>query len=108
MIKAERDFTQVKVEKLLRHSTIHIEPMFSVTPKAFDAIQVVTPLRTASLFPDDDMLAAHTQRGISLPVIRVVETSRQSMCDDQPLKLSTSATFDGEDPDHTVALKDAK
>ncbi len=50
VVEAIRKFCQIKMHKLLRHSAIHVEPMFGVTPKAFDAEDVVTPTRdTVSL-----------------------------------------------------------
>jgi hypothetical protein len=50
MIEAKRKFSQVKVEKLLRHSAIYVEPMLGITPEAFNAIETIPTFGTASLF----------------------------------------------------------
>lgn len=104
MIESERDFTQVKVEELLRHAAIHVELMLSVAPEAFDAVDVVAPARPAALFPDDDVRAAYAERCISLPVVRVVEAG-QSVHDDQAFEFGAPAPLDRKDTDYAVALK---
>src|SRR5437763_1292204 len=108
MIEAERDFTQVKVEELLRHAAVHVEPMFGIAPEAFDPVDVVAPTRPAALLPDDDVRAANTQAGISLPVVRVVEAAGQGVRDDQAFEFGAPAPLDREDTDDAVALKDAE
>ena len=108
MIKAKRDFAQVKMEKLLRHSAIHIKPMLGIAPEAFNAIDVVSAAGSPFLLADDDMLAAHCQRSVSLPVIRVVEAARQCVSDDQAGQLNTPSPFDREYPHQAVAFEDAE
>jgi hypothetical protein len=49
MIEAERDFTQVKMEELLRHAAVHVKPMFGIAPEVLDAVDVVAPARPAAL-----------------------------------------------------------
>jgi Mg-chelatase subunit ChlD len=64
------------MEELFRHSAMVIEPMLSITPEAFNAVEMVAPLGSASLFPDNDMRTSHRQSSVSLPVVGVVEASR--------------------------------
>jgi hypothetical protein len=108
MIESQRDFTQVKVEELLRRAAVHVEPMLGVAPEAFDPVDVVAPSRPAALLPDDDVRAADAQAGVSLPVVRVVEAARQSVRDDQAFEFGAPATLYGEDSDDAVALKYAE
>lgn len=108
MIKAEGDFAQVEMEKLLRHSAIHVKPMFGIAPEAFDAVDVVSTARSPLLFADDEMLAAHGQRSVSLPLVRLVEAARQGVPDDQAFKFLSPSSGDGKDTHHAMALEDAE
>src|ERR1044072_5446335 len=108
MIKAKRKFSQVKMEKLLRHSAIHVEPMFGITPEAFDPVQVVTPFRSSPFFSHDDMLASDRQASVSLPVISVIETAGSRVFHHQVFNDTAASPLDREDAHHPVTLKDAE
>ena len=108
MIKAEGKFSQVKMEKLLRHSAIHVEPMFSIAPEAFDAVQVVSAFGSPQLFSDHDLLASDGQASLSVPGISVVKTARSGMFDDQAFYRPPITPPNREHSDYTVALKDAE
>ena len=82
--------------------------MFSITPEAFNAVDMVTPFRSSLLFPDDDMRASHREASLSLPVIRIVEASRQGMLNDQLLDSRPPAPLNREDSDHPVTMKDTE
>ena len=51
-----------------------IEPVFGITPKAFNAIDVVSSLglRRAPLFLDDDMISFNREPGVGMPVVAIV------------------------------------
>lgn len=108
MIKAEGNFSQVKMEELFRYSAIVVEPMLGVTPEAFNAVDVIPPFGSSSLFPDDDMGAAHAQPGVSLPVVRVVKAARPRVLDDEPFDSAATAPLNREDAHDAVALKYAE
>ena len=82
--------------------------MFSITPKAFDAVDVVSAFGTATIFSDNNVLAAYRQPGIGLPVVRVIKTAGSGMLDDQLLNGGTPSSLNRKDSDHAVALKDAE
>src|SRR5205085_8671785 len=108
MIETERKFSQVKVEKLLWYSAIHIEPMLSITPEAFNAIEMVSSFRTASLFSDHHMMATHAQRSIGVPIIGVIQTPWFGVLSHESFNDLARASGDRKHSDYAVALKDAE
>jgi hypothetical protein len=82
--------------------------MFSITPKAFNPIDVVSAFGTASLFSNHDMLTTDRQRSIGVPVIRVIKTARRRMLSNQRQQLITTSAFNSKDLNSAITLKDAK
>src|SRR2546423_3532842 len=82
--------------------------MLSITPKAFNAVQVVAPLRATSLLSDNYMIAAHAQRSISVPIVRVIKTAWLGVLSDESFNDLARTPSDGKHSDHTVALKNAE
>ena len=82
--------------------------MFSITPEAFDAVDVSSSLGPAGIFSDDNMVPSDRQRTIGMPVIGIVQTSGPGVLSHKADELLSASSLDREDPDQTVSLEDAK
>ncbi len=94
------------MEKLLRHTAVIAEPMLRIAQESFYAVQMVAAMRPAFALADHDMVAAHRQRRVGLPVVRVVEAARLGAVANQGQQACRSASLDGKDPDLALALQD--
>ena len=52
VVEAVRNFTRIEMEQFLKHATVGIEPVFGITPEAFNAIYMLVAFRLASSFSD--------------------------------------------------------
>jgi hypothetical protein len=108
MVETITNLPQKKMEVFLGDSTVRIEPMFRITPEAFNAVNMLTTLRPATIFSNDNMVTSNRQGGIGLPVIRIVQTSRPGVSSNQPEQLFLTASLDRKGPDQAVTLQQAK
>jgi len=106
IIEAERNFTQEKMEELFGQSPVVVEPVFGITPKALNAIQMVSPLRLAFLLAYDDMATPDRQGAIGVPVIGVIQAARPGGPTNERQETFSPPTMNGEDPHQSVSLKD--
>ena len=108
MVETIANFTQIKMEKFAGHSTVRSQPVFRIGPEAFDAINMVTSLGTTLLLTDDHMAANQAQGGVGLPLVRVVERTRECMLLDLPHDLCTTMCSNGGRLHRTVALNETE
>lgn len=96
------------MEKLFRHPTVVIKPMFCITPEPFNAVDMVSPLGSPFLFAHHNMVTAKSQGGIGTPVVSVVKTPWFCMLSNQ-LSDNTILPFrDGECTNDSVPLQDSQ
>ena len=108
MIETERNFRRIKMEKLLGHSPIVIKPMFRITPEAFDAINVVSSFGFPLLFSDDDMISTKSERGVSIPVVSIIQAPWFRMAADQLSDNPILSPREREDSYNTITLKNTQ
>ena len=96
------------MEKLFGDSAVMIEPMFRVTPEAFDAIDMVSPSGPALVLSHDDMASSKPQGGVGVPVVGIVKTARFRMSADQLFDDPVLSPGDRECPNDPVPLQDAQ
>ena len=108
MIESERNFTQVKVEKFTGYTTVRIEPMFRITPKPPDTVNVRPPLGAPTFLAHHDVVTPDSKRRIGVPVVRIVQTARPGVYPDQTDNLGPAASLNREDPDLAIAPEDAQ
>ena len=108
MVEPERNFTKKKMKSFSRHSTVWIEPMFCITPKAFDAVNVSSPLRSFCFLAHHDAVSSHGKRPIGMPVVGVVEAARLRVHADKTDDLAPFASLNRKHPDRAVTLEDAE
>jgi hypothetical protein len=75
MIKTKLDFLQVKVEMMFGDTAILVQPVFCKTPEAFNAIDIITPLRLPFTLFDYNMVAANRQTAVSMPIIGIIKST---------------------------------
>jgi hypothetical protein len=68
--------------------------MFRITPEAFNAVARGSPLGSASLFSDHDMVASDGKGTIGMPVVGVVEAARPRVCADKSDHLAAASSLD--------------
>ena len=108
MVKSERNFTQIKMKELFRHSPVLIKPMFGIAPEAFNAVNVVPTARFAFFLTHYDMIASECKRCICMPIIRIIKRSRFGMMFYQFLDNIVSPFRNREYPYFTVSFQDAQ
>ena len=84
MIETEANLPQKKMKMFSRHSAERIQPVFGITPEAFDPVDVISTFRSALLLPNHHMISLDAQRTVCLPIIGVVETAGLGVSTDQP------------------------
>jgi hypothetical protein len=84
MIETEANLPQKKMKMFSGYSAERIQPVFSITPEAFDPVDVISTFRSTSLFPNHHVVSLDAQRTVCLPVIGVVETAWLGVRTDQP------------------------
>ena len=82
--------------------------MFCITPKAFNAINMIPSFGSAKIFSDHYMITSDCQRSISMPVIGVVQTSRPGMLSNKSNQLNSGSTLYRKCLDQSIPLKDAE
>lgn len=73
VIEPVAGFTQIEMEEIFRHAAIRIEPVLRIGSEPLDPVDVVASDRPSLLLADHHMVAPQTQRGIGLPLVRLVE-----------------------------------
>lgn len=82
--------------------------MFCITPKAFDAINMIPSFRSAKIFSDHYMVTSDCQGSISVPVIGVVQTSRPGVFSNKTNKFSSRPSLHRKCLDQTVPLQNTE
>lgn len=75
-VEAKGNFAQVQMEKLLGHAAIVVEPILRIASEPFNAVEMITPVRTAFPLAPDHVVPSHRQRGVGLPVVGVIHAAR--------------------------------
>lgn len=105
MVEPIANLPQVNMKEFAVHSAVWIQPVFGVTPEAFYAVYVIPAFGLSLLFPHDNMVSPHSQRRISMPVVRVVETPRPCGASHQPDHFTPLSSLHREHADLPVSLK---
>ena len=108
MVETERDFSKKKMKKFSRHSTVRIKPMFCITPKALDAVDVSSAFGSSGLLPDHNMISTDGKGPVGMPVIGIIQAAGSGVLSDQPDHLTALAPLNRKDPDSAVSLQDAE
>lgn len=108
MIEPVANFTQKKVKEFLGYAPVRIQPVLGITPKPFNAVDVVSPFRHTVLLSNGDMLASHRQRDVRLPVVGVVQASGPGVPLNQADHFLATAAADGKHLHHPIPLKDTE
>ncbi len=106
MVETIANLPQEKMKMFTGYSAKRIEPVFGITPEPFDPVDVVSSLRSSSLFSNHHMIPLDAQRTIRTPVIGVVETARPGVRTNQA---DDPISFPGGNGKHlhlTIALQD--
>ena len=108
VIEPEGNFTQINMKEFSGDSTVRIEPMFSITPEALNAVYMTASLGPSSLFSDHDMVASYGKGTIGVPVVRVVEAARFRLFFDESDHLGAGPSLNRKDTNLAVSLEDAE
>lgn len=108
MVEAIANFGQVKVKVLTRHTTVRVQPIFGITPEAFNAIDMLAPDRAPFRLANHDMLTAQPECGIRLPLIGVVQGAFAGMGLNLPHDRSSVMCWDGHGLDAAITLDKPK
>ena len=79
MVKAPFYLFEIEMEIFSRHSPIMIKPVFSIRPKAFDAINVIAAFRSTFFFANNNVIASNIKECVSKSVIGILKASWLSM-----------------------------
>ena len=108
MIEPEGNFTQINMKEFSGYSTVRIEPMFSITPEALNAVYMTASLGPSSLFSDHDMVASYGKGTVGMPVVSVVEAPGFRVLFDESGHLGAAPSLNREDTNLAVSLEDAE
>lgn len=108
MIEPKADLPKIQVKEFFGDTSIGIEPVFCVAPKALDPVDVVPSLGSATFFAHHNVFSPDPQRGIGLPVVSIVQTARSGMLPHQGDNLLARPRMHRKHSDHAVSLQDAK
>ena len=106
MVETERNFSQVNMEELLGYSTVVIQPVFCIAPEALNSVDMIPAFRLSLVLSDHHVVTPQSQRGIGMPVVRVVETARFGIMAQQSSDNVCASLGHGKDLDDPVALQD--
>lgn len=105
MVKTIANFTQVNMKEFTRHSTVRIQPMFRITPKSFNAIQMISSFGFSSFFANYNMIPSNCQGRICMPIIRVVQTAWLRMCLNKTDDFTCASSLNGKYLNLTIPLQ---
>lgn len=96
MIEPPLGLFQIEMKILLGYTTVLIEPMLGIRPEPFDAVDVISSLRSAFFFSNDHMIAPDIQEGIGVPIIGVIQAAWLGVSSHQGHQLLFAPTGNGE------------
>ena len=108
MIEAKRNFTQVEVGESFGQPVIGVEPVLSMMPETLDRADMGACCRMTNVSANDDPIPVDCQRGIGMPVIRVVEIARSCVFTNQADELGVALALHSGDTNHAIVLADAE
>ena len=108
MVESIADFSQIQMKEFFRDSPVGIEPMLCITPESFDPVNMVSALGTSPFLANHYVLSPNSQRCISLPLIRIVQTPWIRMLLYQRNYRLASPSLHGKDLDSAIAFENAK
>ncbi len=82
--------------------------MFSITPEALNAINMIPPHRHTATLTNHHVIASQGQRGVGLPVIREVKAARLGIDLYQSQHFLTIAARDWKNPHLTIPLQNTE
>ncbi len=85
VIESPFNFFNVQRKEIFLNTTIRVQPVFGITPEAFDAVDVgASPsLVNSYAFIDNHMNPTQVKSSISMPVVGVVKASGRGVFGDQ-------------------------
>ena len=108
MVESPFDLFKIKMEMIFRDSTVMIQPMFGIRPKTLNPIDVVTSSGSAEFFLDDDMIPTNGKKGVSMPIIGIIQASRLRMGGHQRDQFLLPSAGDREGKHYSISLQDTK
>ena len=96
------------MKSFARYPSHGVEPIFGITPKAFNTIDVVAAFGAPFFFANNHMLALEPQAALSMPIVRVIKTSRKGMFVDKPQHFLFAPVFQRKGLYLPIALYDTK
>jgi hypothetical protein len=82
--------------------------MFSIRPKTLNPIDVVTSSGSAEFFLDDDMVPMNGKKGVSMPIIGIIQASRLRMGGHQRDQFLLPSAGDWEGKHYFISLQEIK
>lgn len=108
MVESPFDFFEIEMELFFRDTPVMVEPMFRITPKSFDTVDVIAPLGSSAFFANYDVVSMNIQEGICMPVIRIEKASRSGMRYHQRDQIFAASIGNGKGQNFPISLVDTE
>lgn len=82
--------------------------MFGIAPKSFNAVDMGASLGNTLAFINDHMHSTQIERGVGMPVVRVIQTAGRGVFGDQGLDLLSASRRDRKRNNLSVSLVNAE
>lgn len=96
------------MKKFSWNTPVWIQPMFGITPKTFNAINVRTPLGFSGFLAYYNVISSNCQRSVGMPVVGIIQTARFGMGSYQTDQFLSPTTLYREDAHLSVSLQNTE